>query len=640
MKTSVNLGLVSSFSRFPTEILLRGKKYFLSKRVDGEYILLSSTCPHMGGNVQDAGQYFECDLHQWQFRHDNGQCIKTPKNALASYYVSEHDGYLFAELPDGELKAESSGEFIRKTAFPKDLSITLQSHSCLEFRYKEYSLLTDPWLVGPAFSGGWMLYPEPKIRVQDVRPSAIAISHEHSDHFHIETLRYLDHSIPIFCPDFPNERIQQQLDAEGFFNICVVPFGETVHLNSSIKLTFFEPISVWNDSLMLIEIENFRMLNANDAGLNKRIATQIGPVDAFASAFGAGASGYPLTWTHINDEKKIEVCERARQGNLAMLQQAMSLYQAQYLLPYASHWHLWHPSHERLFPLFTMNTLDDVVQYMKGTMIDVIDLLPGEIWLPYDHSIIRQNYNRDTIYDKQTMHKYAKENFARNHETFDNYYSPYSSNSLTRNGLVEYFLNLNAVTEIIFCEDMSMTVYATDKEKRHIYFEVSITITDHVLSVCAEPLQKPGMTMKMPVELLAKAVHGDISWDELHIGFWGEFSRNPDVYHLGFWRLIQSPYYKRHLSSTVSLKGRDDSAAQNAWERFPIAQILNNYGKPADRILRRYGLYCWGCNYSPAETIRSAAQAHGVSAEQVDRLVEELHELFDLEFKDEKNLLT
>ena len=45
---------------------------------------------------------------------------------------------------------------------------------------------------------------------------------------------------------------------------------------------------------------------------------------------------------------------------------------------------------------------------------------------------------------------------------------------------------------------------------------------------------------------------------------------------------------------------------------------------PPDVVLRRHGLYCFGCSRSPFETIRLGAQKHGLTDHELERLVAEL----------------
>ena len=78
--------------------------------------------------------------------------------------------------------------------------------------------------------------------------------------------------------------------------------GESYLIESTkIKLTCYEPPNYFNDSITLIEFDDIRILNLNDAGINKKIANQIGSIDILTTSFGSGASGYPLTWYNLSE---------------------------------------------------------------------------------------------------------------------------------------------------------------------------------------------------------------------------------------------------------------------------------------------------------------------------------------------------
>ena len=50
--------------------------------------------------------------------------------------------------------------------------------------WKDVTEAADPWLDGPAFLGAWVPSPAADASGADLRPDAILITHEHSDHFH------------------------------------------------------------------------------------------------------------------------------------------------------------------------------------------------------------------------------------------------------------------------------------------------------------------------------------------------------------------------------------------------------------------------------------------------------------------------
>jgi phosphoribosyl 1,2-cyclic phosphodiesterase len=66
-------------------------------------------------------------------------------------------------------------------------------HSCLHVKEGSTSLLIDPWIKGTVFLGGWALQPAPLDEVLSNLPRIdfIYLTHEHSDHTHIGSLKDL-----------------------------------------------------------------------------------------------------------------------------------------------------------------------------------------------------------------------------------------------------------------------------------------------------------------------------------------------------------------------------------------------------------------------------------------------------------------
>jgi len=117
-------------------------------------------------------------------------------------------------------------------------------------------------------------------------------------------------------------------------------------------------------------------------------------------------------------------------------------------------------------------------------------------------------------------------------------------------------------------------------------------------------------------------IRGGLSWDEAFIGYWCRFDRHPNVYHAGFWRLLQAPYFKKPVDTPRPSPGEISRAST-------VAEVLEAHGGEADRVLRRYGLYCSGCQHSTAESIESAARQHGVDADRLEQLLRELTRVCD-----------
>ena len=48
------------------------------------------------------------------------------------------------------------------------LEIIHLGHAGIYIEYQDFSIVIDPWLIGPAFMGGWWLNREPKTKYLDL----------------------------------------------------------------------------------------------------------------------------------------------------------------------------------------------------------------------------------------------------------------------------------------------------------------------------------------------------------------------------------------------------------------------------------------------------------------------------------------
>jgi len=596
----IRIGRPEDFSRFPAVVTEGSRTYFLVRQASG-FALLSNVCPHQGGAVYDKGTCFECPLHGWQFDRLSGRCLNAPSRSLAMIPVVEDEhGVLFADLPRPvHVDRVAHGARPAKAG----LTIALHAHACLEISYEGYTLLTDPWLDGPAFLGAWVPSPAPDATGADLRPDAILITHEHSDHFHEPTLRHFDRRTPIFVPDYPNERLPRRLAALGFTDVHRLRFGERTRLRKGWSLTTFEPASYWNDSFVLVDVDGCRIFDINDAGVNARIARMAGPVDVLAVQFSAGASGYPWTWAHLSDDEKVEISRKACEGKLQLIREATKIYGASAVLPFASHFALWHPSHLQYASLMKRNTLADVKATLADTDVDVIDLLPGDTWDVGKGVIRRGSADRTNL------------------ENLTNPATLPTVESLSRDELAGYLCRLNEVPEIAFCEDVVVRMQAESASNPAASIDLSFAVANGRLAMLDGVADAPNLRIWLPLAIATAIVRQELSWDEAFIGYWCRFDRRPNVYHSGFWRLFQAPYFKRPIDVR-------DSAPSPIAPTSTVADVLEAHGDRADRILRRYGLYCLGCQHSTAESLEMAARQHGLEPKRCDLLIKELNQAF------------
>ena len=97
--TAVDLGLESSFTKLPAWIALGVESYYLVHGKKG-YLLLSTECPHAGGEVSKQADVFMCPDHGWRFEQTQGVCINGPRARMYTFAVTVQDGHLIADLTE------------------------------------------------------------------------------------------------------------------------------------------------------------------------------------------------------------------------------------------------------------------------------------------------------------------------------------------------------------------------------------------------------------------------------------------------------------------------------------------------------------------------------------------------------------
>ena len=99
-KVRVDLGEESSFTAFPALLKVGDASYFLVRGRDG-YKLLSTVCPHQGGEIMDEGdELFVCGGHGWQYEKSEGVCANRPDFRMKAFLVTLQDDRLVALVPD------------------------------------------------------------------------------------------------------------------------------------------------------------------------------------------------------------------------------------------------------------------------------------------------------------------------------------------------------------------------------------------------------------------------------------------------------------------------------------------------------------------------------------------------------------
>jgi hypothetical protein len=240
------------------------------------------------------------------------------------------------------------------------MKIHLLNHACITLSASGLRLLIDPWLIGECFEAGWGLKYDNRSALAACRDCThLWISHFHSDHFHMPTLREIfkiNPGIVVIGNRSFNFRLDTAIARAGFQNI--VPFDERrpLDLNDRFRITRFPTTGI--DNMLLIKTGEGTVLNFNDCNIPERarrsLAATIGPVDIFLSNFNHAGK---LIEHPVADAETI----RQRQKDTYLANQAS--FRAQFLVPFASY-HYYRAS-ESLMQNESLLQLDDILNLDK-----------------------------------------------------------------------------------------------------------------------------------------------------------------------------------------------------------------------------------------------------------------------------------
>jgi len=592
----------------PKLIDIQGQSYIITKNEDGTPVLYSASCPHQHNVVRELGEtIWRCPSHDWKFNPKTGQSINAPQECLTKIPIRLEGDSLYVSLPEiqNTLISTISDEKIP----PK---ITVVGSASLLIEWNGFNILTDPWIEGSAVFDSWINYPPSGIKVSDLpKINAIWISHEHSDHFNQHTLSLIDKSIPIYVPDFDDCRLEKLVRKLGFNNVTNMPHGKLFSLSEKINAVSFASGSFWNDNILYLQLGGFTILNVNDAGFNWNIPKIVGKVDMVCSQFSP-ASGYPATWTHIDNQKKLELMQARNLGILKMMKQIVDFCDADYLLPFANFNELYQPDHRKYVEMQPKNRLNSVIDFFKNDKVKIIDLLPGESWDGKENTFHKQT-DREKFYKKDFLFNYLIKKFELEQKN-----KVSSKFDLTHKEIQEYFekFNESELTKKIGKYSVFFNVSFNERSLGAlIKFENGKIFYDP-----KEEISTADMTMSCPGNIIQDIIRNDLSWDEISSGYWSTFSRNPDVYNVALWQLLHAPWKAR---KNYPLTADYNSDIKNT----SIADIIEKYGNPALAIFEKFGLYCAGCEAGMGEKIADGCSFHGLSSQQTQHLIQEINQI-------------
>lgn len=212
-------------------------------------------------------------------------------------------------------------------------AIKFHAHACVEIEYQGETMLCDPWFFGKIFNDSWELLvnsDSPNINYHKLK--YIWISHEHPDHFHPPTLKYIaglaKQPITALFQNQPNKNVVKALTKFGF-EVVELDDEKTKHLPNGLKVTSYRHMS---DTALVIQTHSHTILNHNDCRLSlktaRRFAERFGTIDLWLFQFSLAG--------HYANYDDTGGLTGAREAHFDMIRDYDKIFKARIFVPFAS----------------------------------------------------------------------------------------------------------------------------------------------------------------------------------------------------------------------------------------------------------------------------------------------------------------
>lgn len=526
---------MSSLFRIPAASLQRGPNFVQGRAfivyldAEGGLRACLNRCRHQGGRFGACeGDRLTCTHHGWVL------------NARTMTYDNPVGGQAQAEV---DVRRE--GDWVvgeeRVGALPWDphvqplplqvgeLTVQMLAHASCLIRAGDSHVVTDPWLLGPAFVRGWWLAHAPPAHALEAaaRAECIYISHNHSDHLNWPTLRALaeiNPDIPIVVPRFDHASCSTQVRQCGLRNVHAQPFGEPYRLKSGATLTILRDGTTRDDSGMLFEYKGHRILDTVDCSdLNGGVLPS--DIDLLMTSFAGGATGYPICWGELYPD---EVIERRLEANRAFLRQAVVKAilhtRARTYIPFAGYFTESHPADAAIKAKNRKNTPEDLAQAVAKAG------LPTHVWIPTPGDVLDVCDHRITS---------SGEAAPMTSHPFETYIRPLRAALepgpvSNEDGLLDYFRWTG------YRGDLVLQIVETDENFISVIRDTWLDLSGPRILTGRPPAAHRCLRMKVRAEVFRHVLLLGLPWEEITIGFNARLTRDPDHYNMDFWEHMQN----------------------------------------------------------------------------------------------------
>lgn len=496
------------------------KEFIIYK--DEELIrVYSRKCDHNGGKLCKLEGKVACPLHGWEFNPETGayKNIQISKKE-EDFYIDEDN--IVIPFNQESLKLPQSNRNHK-------ISVELLSHACLLFKTEDFSFATDPWITGFAFSSGWWTAQLPPKNWEDKlnKVDFIYISHNHPDHLNQFTLEKVRKDMHFIVPKFKNNSVRKLLNRFGFKNVSSFDFNSYYKFkDTDLNFTILKSGDFREDSGFYFTYGNFSCLSTVDSN-DLNFLKFPDSVSLFCSSFAGGASGYPLCFNNVNEEKKLEILKRNTQAIKSTVKGMIKICNPKYYLPYAGFFSERAPRDKYIEQLNKKNTTYDYVELCKGLEVDVLDSSIDDSFLFHGQKIIKTTkVERESSFSEDPVLSYEK--VFSGVEVNNNFIEKFFIDSNFRDNLIVYF----ELTNDDFSETLRYVSVNFLEGVKVSFKEFDWNITKG-LYVQGSNLRH--LHIKVRHDSFSWVIQNNMPFEDLSIGFQCRIDRNPDIYNVKFW---------------------------------------------------------------------------------------------------------
>lgn len=221
------------------------------------------------------------------------------------------------------------------------MKISFWGHNCFAISHGASTVLIDPWFSkNGAFFGSWHPWPSNYDKLDALKAElkgqsvSLYISHEHQDHFDLETLRDLSGLCSqALIPKYYDTFLAQEVEKAGF-NVTQVEDEAVIEIAPDFTLTsLIVDTGVNHDSAVLIKAAGQVFLNQNDCKIYDRILNLDEKINYYAVQF-SGATWHPACYSYSNSEKA-DISRKKVKSKLMAIRQVVRKLEPDFFLPSA-----------------------------------------------------------------------------------------------------------------------------------------------------------------------------------------------------------------------------------------------------------------------------------------------------------------